>query len=73
MIDLEKLERRLNDVDVQQIQVILRVPPEKRLQTMLRLQKVKLRMWYDRLRKSHPTLTALELWQLVHQRLKQNG
>lgn len=70
---LEELQRRLGRADVQQIRLLLRVPPERRIQTMLRMQKVVLNTWFDQLRRSHPDLTNLELCRLVFQRLKQSG
>jgi hypothetical protein len=37
---LAELQRRLGRADVQQIRLLLHVPPEKRIQTMLQMQKV---------------------------------
>jgi hypothetical protein len=68
-----ELRRRLGPADVQQIRLLLRVPPERRIQTMLCMKKMVLFLWHDRLRRSHPELTELELWRLIFRRLKQNG
>lgn len=69
----EELQRRLGPADVQQIRLLLRVPPEQRIQTMLNMQSMVLNMWQSRLRRVHPELTDLELTRLVFHRLKQNG
>ncbi len=70
MVNLDVLERRLNDVDIQQIQLLLRVPPAQRLKTMLTMQSMVLNMWRGRLGKSHPQLNDLDLTRLVFRRLK---
>lgn len=70
---LEELQRRLGRADVQQIRLLLCVPPEQRIETMLRMQKVVLGIWFERMRRSHPDLTDLDLCRLVFQRLKQSG
>jgi hypothetical protein len=56
-----------------QIRLLLRVPPERRVQTAQRMKRTVLYMWRDRLRKSHPELDDLGLWQLIFRRLKRNG
>jgi hypothetical protein len=65
--------QRLGKADVQQIRLLLRVPPEQRVQTMLRMQRLTRDMWYDRLRRAHPELSELDLWRLIYRRLKRNG
>lgn len=70
---LEELRRRLGPPDLLQIRLLLRVPPEQRIQTMLTMQDMVLNMWHDRLRKSNPELSDLELTQLVFRRLHRNG
>ncbi len=72
-LSLQELQRRLGPADIQQIQLLLRVPPKERIRTMLAMQKIVLNMWRKRLRKAHPELSNLELCQLMFQRLKQNG
>jgi hypothetical protein len=69
----EEWRRRLGPADVLQIRLLMRVPPERRIQTMLTMQDMVLNMWHDRLRKSHPELNDLELTQLVFRRLYRNG
>jgi hypothetical protein len=69
----EELKRRLGPADLLQIRLLLRVPPEQRIETMLRMKKAVLNMWHARLEKSHPELSDLELWQLIFRRLKRNG
>lgn len=66
-------KHQLGKPDLQQIKLLLSVPPEQRLRTMLRMQKIVLATWRNRLRASHPALSDLELTQLVFKRLKQNG
>jgi hypothetical protein len=47
-----ELRRRLGPADVQQIRLLLHVPSERRIQTMLDMQDMVLNMWHARLRKS---------------------
>jgi hypothetical protein len=70
---LEVLKRRLGPADKDQIRLLLRVPPEQRLHTMLDMQEVILNNWHSRLRKAHPELSDLDLCRLVFKRLQQNG
>lgn len=70
---LEELKRRLGPADKDQIRLLLRVPPEQRLRTMLDMQEVILNSWHSRLRKAHPELSNLDLCRLVFKRLQQNG
>jgi hypothetical protein len=65
--------QRLGKADIQQIRLLLRVPPEQRVQTMLDMQALGLNMWYDRLRKSHPHLNEMELARLVFRRSYRNA
>ena len=70
---VEDLARRLGPPDIQQIRLLLSVPPAQRLRTMLDMQDIVLDSWLLRLRKAHPELSDLEVCQLMFQRLKQNG
>ncbi len=70
---LEALKRRLGPTDKDQIRLLLRVPPEQRLRTMLDMQEVILNSWHTRLRKAHPELSNLDLCRLIFKRLQQNG
>lgn len=70
---LEELKRRLGPTDKDQIRLLLRVPPEQRLRTMLDMQEVILNSWHIRLRKAHPELSNLDLCRLMFKRLQQNG
>ncbi len=66
-------KHELGEPDLLQIKLLLSVPPEQRLRTMLKMQKVVLRTWRNRLRAAHPELSDLELTKMVFERLKQNG
>lgn len=68
-----ELRRRLGKADVQQIRLLLHVPPERRIQTMLNMQDMVLNMWHMRLRKSHPGISEMDLTRLVFQRLYKHG
>jgi hypothetical protein len=72
-LTLETLERRLGPADETQIRLLLRVPPEQRILTMLEMQTIILDSWHARLRQAYPELNDLELCQLMFERLKQNG
>ena len=69
----QALQQRLGKADIQQIQLMMQIAPEKRLETLLNMQNIVLNTWRIRLRASHPELTDLELTRLVFKRLKQNG
>ena len=69
----QELQRRLGKADIQQIRLMMRVAPEKRLETMLNMQNIVLSTWRTRLRTANPGLTDLELSKLVFKRLGQNG
>lgn len=72
-LSAQRLPHRLGPADVKQIRLLLRMAPEERIRTMLKVQEVVLNTWRARLRKAHPELSDLELCQLMFQRLKQNG
>lgn len=73
MSALQARQRRLGPADIKQIRLLLQMPPETRIRTMLNVQNVVLNTWRTRLRLAHPALSELELCQLMFQRLKQNG
>jgi hypothetical protein len=68
-----ELRRRLGPADVQQIRLLLHVPPEQRIQTMLDMQDMVLNMWYMRLRKAYPEISKMDLTRLVFQRIYKHG
>lgn len=68
-----ELRRRLGPADVQQIRLLLHVPPERRIQTMLDMQDMVLNMWHARLRKTHPGISEMDLTRLVFQRIYKHG
>ena len=70
---LEELKRRLGPADTDQIRLLLRLTPAKRIQLMLDMQDIVLDTWRMRLRKAHPELSDLDLCRLMFERLKQNG
>lgn len=70
---LQARQRRLGPADIKQIRLLLRMPPETRIRTMLNVQNVVLNTWRTRLRIAHPELSELEVCRLMFQRLKQNG
>lgn len=70
---LAELGQRLGPADEDQIQLLLRVSPAQRIQTMLDVQAVILNGWRTRLRRAHPELSDLELCRLMFERLQQNG
>jgi hypothetical protein len=72
-LTVEALRRRLGPADEQQIRLLLRVSPGRRLQAMLAMQTAILASWHARLRRRHPELSDLELCRLLFDRLKQNG
>jgi hypothetical protein len=69
----EELKRRLGPPDLLQIRLLLGVPPERRVLTMLDMQAVVLNMWYDRLRRSHPEISNMELTRMVYHQIYRNG
>ena len=68
-----KEERHLGSADEFQIQLLLRVSPAQRIRTMLAQQDVLLGTWRERLRRAHPELSDLALYQVMFERLSQNG
>lgn len=69
----EEFKIRLGPADELQLRLLLRLPPARRLQTMLEMQKVWLDSIRSRLRRLHPELSDLELTRLTFERLKRNG
>ena len=67
------LKRRLGPADKDQIRLLLRVSPTRRILTMLDMQDLILDGWHTRLRQAHPELSDLDLCHLMFKRLKQNG
>lgn len=70
---LKELKRRLGPVDKNQIRLLLRVSPARRILTMLDMQDLILNNWHSRLRQAHPELNNLDLCRLMFERLTQNG
>jgi len=67
---VEELRQRLGPVDELQIRLLLRVSPAQRILTMLEAQEDFISSWYQRLRKSYPNISNLELCYLMFKRLK---
>jgi hypothetical protein len=63
----------LGPADELQIRLLLRLPPARRLETMMEMQA----RWLDtvraRLHRLHPELSDLELTRRMFEQLKQNG
>ena len=72
-ISLEALKERLGPADVDQIRLLLRVSPGRRILNLIEMQETILQGWQMRLRRTHPMLNDLELSLMVFERLKQNG
>jgi hypothetical protein len=70
---LAELKRRLGPADTDQIRLLLRVSPARRILTMLDMQDLILKSWHSRLRQAHPELNNLDLCRLMFERLTQNG
>lgn len=68
-----KVQQRLGDADELQIQLLMRLSPARRMQTMLELQAAWLAGVRARLRRAHPELSDYALTRLMFERLKQNG
>ncbi len=66
----EEIKARLGPADELQIRLLLRLPPARRLQTMLEMQEIWLDTVRARLRRAHPELSDLELTRLTFERLK---
>lgn len=71
--DANSILQRLGPPDELQIQLLLRIPPERRLLTMLEMQSLILDGLLMRLRQQHPELSDHERCRLMFQRLYQNG
>jgi predicted amino acid racemase len=69
----EELKRRLGPPDLLQIRLLLRIPPERRVQTMLNMQAVILNTRFARLREMHPEMDKMEMTRLVFSRIYRNG
>lgn len=67
------MQRSLGATDELQIRLLLRVPPAQRVRTLLGQQDTLLRVWRERLWRSHPELSDLALCQMMFERLAQNG
>ena len=72
-IALETLRARLGPADELQIRLLTRLPPARRLQTMMESQAAFLDSVRARLRRAHPEMSDYELTVLMFERLKQNG
>ncbi len=72
-LTVEELRQRLGPVDELQIRLLMRLPPGRRVRTMLNVQNVLIMTWQRRLRQTHPELSDLERCQLMFERLYQNG
>ncbi len=69
----EALRRRLGPTDELQIQLLMQVPPERRVRTMMDTAAVIMNSLRARLREAHPELSDLELCRLMFDRLYRNG
>ncbi len=69
----EALQRRLGPIDELQIQLLMGIPPERRVQTMASTAAAIMNGLRDRLRRAHPELSDLELCRLMFDRLYRNG
>ena len=70
---LEALRRRLGPTDELQIRLLMSVPPERRVRTMMDTAAVIMNGLRARLREAHPELSDLEICRLVFDRLYRNG
>jgi hypothetical protein len=59
-------------VDKQQIRALLKIKPEQRILTMLKMQAMVVNIWRERLRRRYPDLSNLELCRLMFDRLQNN-
>ena len=69
----ETLWRRLGPADEVQIELLLRVPPGKRLKTLLNMQRFWLCNWRSRMRRDHPELSDLEQCRLMFGGFRSHG
>lgn len=72
-LSVEELRQRLGPADDLQIRLLMRLPPGKRVRTMLNVQNVLITTWQRRLCQTYPELSDLERCQLMFERLYQNG
>jgi hypothetical protein len=70
---LEALRRRLGPTDELQIRLLMSVPPECRVRTMMSTAAVIMNSLRDRLRQAHPEMSDLEICRLMFERLYRNG
>ena len=70
---LDALKRRLGPTDELQIRLLMSVPPERRVRTMMSTAAVIMNSLRDRLRQTYPELSDLELCRLMFERLYRNG
>ena len=66
-------QARLDPQDELQIRLLLRLPPARRMQTLLELQEFWLNAIRARLRRLHPDLSDYQLTLLMFERLEQYG
>jgi hypothetical protein len=65
--------RRLDPPDELQIRLLMSVPPERRVRTMMDTAAVIMNSLRARLRQAHPQLSDLEIARLMFDRLYRNG
>jgi len=65
--------RRLDPPDELQIRLLMSVPPERRVRTMMDTAAVIMNSLRARLRQAHPQLSDLETARLMFDRLYRNG
>ena len=70
---LPEMMRRLDPPDELQIRLLMSVPPERRVRTMMDTAAVIMNSLRARLRQAHPQLSDLELARLMFDRLYRNG
>jgi hypothetical protein len=69
----EALRRRLGLTDELQIQLLMSIPPERRVRTMMDTAAVIMNSLRLRLREAYPELSDLEICRLMFDRLYRNG
>ena len=72
-LSLEAMRRRLGPTDELQLCLLMRVPPERRVRTMMSTAAVIMNSLRARLSQVHPELDDLELCRLMFDRLYRNG
>jgi hypothetical protein len=65
--------RQLDPPDELQIRLLMSVPPERRVRTMMDTAAVIMNSLRARLRQAHPQLSDLEIARLMFDRLYRNG